>query len=154
MSTFYRRWQHLLAAGPGVDGLTRFPSAHSYLVMAHSRGAAHARLERLLGGADAAHAAETADRYIRELMTALTRGARRAQHCSVLGQLADELATGPGKHSKADAAFAVQGYASGKLSLTRAIRMLRDHATRHPDAGLDRQAYLHPYPDALRCEDY
>ena len=83
-------------------------------------------------------------------MTTLARPGHRGQHYTVLAQLAAELEPLLTPRERALLAGTLAAYRAGNLALTETIGTLRSHVERHAQLGLDRQAYLYPYPDSLR----
>jgi uncharacterized protein YbbK (DUF523 family)/uncharacterized protein YbgA (DUF1722 family) len=146
----YRRWQELLSRGPTVAGLSDFHIAHKYLVMAHSRAACR-RLEQLLASLPQDRPETVAERYIRELMSALRRPARRPGHYAVLRELADGVQHLSDRRERSTLANILSSYRDAGCGHDGAIDVLR-HAIARPGAPdwMVRQVYLHPYPDSLR----
>jgi len=149
----FRRWQVLLDRGLTAATLESFHVAHRHLAMAHSQACAQ-RLSRLLRSRDDNAIVTTGRHYLQELLTGLAHPATRARHSIVLSDLAGRLAPRPDSAHRSDLSRQLDAYRDGQLSLSEALRALREQFRQcepATPAGLG-EAYLYPYPDSLRAD--
>lgn len=144
----YRRWQDLRASGLSRAALIAFHADHKYLLMAHSQ-AAYQRLGRLLADLKGVDLACLADRYQAEMMAALARRVTRKRHVNVLQHVFGYLKKRIDAGDKAELGASIEAYRRGEVPLIVPTWLLRDYFRRYPDAYIERQYYLDPYPPAL-----
>jgi len=144
----YRRWQDFRGQRLTARGLVDFHACHKYLVMAHSQ-AAYQRMGRLLSNLKGVDLPAVAEEYIGELMAALKRRVNRDRHVNVLQHIMGYLKKRLDGEDKQELLAATEAYRRGEVPLIVPLFLLRHHFRHHPDPYMDRQWYLHPYPDAL-----
>ncbi len=142
------RWQWLLQEGLDATRLLDFHTAHKYLVMAHSQ-AAYQRLGRLLANLSHVDLQRIAEIYSEELMHALKRRIGRKRHVNVLQHILGYLKKRIDKEDKIELNASIEAYRRGETPLIVPITLLRHYFRRHPDPYMEKQLYLHPYPDNL-----
>lgn len=144
----YHRWQDFRRQRLTAKGLLTFHAAHKYLLMAHSQ-AAYRRLGKLLANLKDVHLPAVAEAYIGELMTALRRRVDRGRHVNVLQHMTGYLKKALGEADRQELVEAIEAYRRGEVPLIVPLFLLRHHLRHHPDAYLQGQWYLDPYPAAL-----
>lgn len=144
----YQRWQQLLTEGITTARLMDFHTTHKYTVMAHSQ-AAYRRLGQLLAGLPGNSPDQIAGEYAEELMHTLKRRVGRKRHLNVLRHIMGRLKKQIDNDDKAELNACVEAYRRGETPLAVPITRLKHYLRRHRDACLERQHYLHPYPERL-----
>ncbi len=146
----YHRWQQLQAAGINSKQLVAFHSEHKYALMSRSQKG-YRELGQLIAtvGCHKANLTQLAERYIRQLMEEMKKPAQRKHHTNVLlhmmGYLKRQLST----DEKSELLQQINLYQKGIIPLIVPMTLLKHHLNRHPNAYLQRQHYLAPYPEAL-----
>ena len=90
-----------------------------------------------------------AGEYFAELIVALRRKASRQTHSNVLEHIAGHFKRALAGHEKSELRELIEQYRLGTVPLVVPVTLLKHHLLNHPDAYLDRQAYLQPYPAEL-----
>ena len=144
----YDRWRSLLAEGLTSGRLIDFHSNHKDLVMAHSQ-AAYQRMGRTLADLRNVDLEAVAGWYFAELMEALRRRVNRKRHLNVLQHMLGYLKRSIDSGDKAELVQNIEAYRRGDVPLIVPITLFRHYFRRHPDPYMERQVYLHPYPDEL-----
>ncbi|MEM9256395.1 MAG: DUF523 and DUF1722 domain-containing protein [Pseudomonadota bacterium] len=148
----YHRWKRLLAAGLSAGSLVEFYSRHKYLAMAH-----HVPSYKLLGHmmADAGNRNidRLKDEFIATLMTALANPATRRSHTNVLFHLSGYLKRSISSPQRQRLSSRIEEYRTGQIPLAVPITMLRHHFADHPDAYIDYQVFLEPFPRTLKLHN-
>ena len=144
----YHNWKTLLREGLSAHKLIQFYSRHKYLVMAH-HVPTYKRLGPLLADAGAAPLEELAREFIEALMAALTRVATRRSHSNVLFHIAGYLKRRIPSPQRQRLAGLIEDYRTGKVPLIVPVTMLKHHFADNPDAYIDTQVFLEPYPEDL-----
>jgi len=142
------RWRRTCTAELTRGKLIGFHSDHKYLVMAHSQ-AAYKRLGQLLADLRNVDLEAVAQMYFAELMTSLRRRVSRKRHVNVLQHMLGYLKKSIDSGDKAELIRHIEAYRDGEVPLIVPTTLLRHHFRRHPDPYMERQVYLHPYPDEL-----
>lgn len=144
----YQLWHQLMGGGLSAGSLIDFHTDHKYMVMAHSQ-AAYQRLGKLLSDLSGDRLQTVADKYIKELMTALTRRVSRKRHVNVLQHIMGYLKKRIDSDDKAELTLSIEAYRRGETPLVVPITLLRHYLRVHHDAYMERQQYLFPYPESL-----
>ncbi len=144
----YARWKKLVAAGINKSGLLGFHAEHKYLLMSHST-LAYKQLGQLLSDLRKVSLADIAERYISELMQALSKPATRKRHSNVMQHLLGYLKNTLDSAHRADLGDAIDAYRRGEFPLVVPIRLLQHHFSINPHPYITRQVYLNPHPSAL-----
>jgi len=58
-----------------------------------------------------------------------------------------------GAEEKAELSELIAQYRTGDVPLIVPLTLLRHHFRRHPDAYIEQQVFMRPYPDALRLRN-
>ncbi|MBV2131028.1 YbgA family protein [Arsukibacterium indicum] len=141
-------YQQQMQQGFTVAKLVSFHSRYKFLVMAHSP-VAYRELGRLVASAKLFDAAELSQRYLINLMQALTNIASRKQHTNVLQHLQGFLKKSLSQAEKQELADLIHRYRQGFLPLMSPLTMLTHHLRQHPNQYVSAQRYLNPYPEQL-----
>jgi uncharacterized protein YbgA (DUF1722 family)/uncharacterized protein YbbK (DUF523 family) len=144
----WQRWRALAAGGMTLDRLRDFHARHKYLLLAQQPGA-YRHLSRLVALAAQRPIEAAARDYLHVFMAALRVAASRRHHAAVLQQLAGGLEKILGAKERQEWAALITRYRQGRVPLDVPLTLLREQARRHPDAWLQRQVYLQPYPPEL-----
>lgn len=148
----YHDWKQLRAGGLTAGKLVAFYSRYKYLVMAHDP-ASYQALGPMVAAAGKQPLDELAPAFIAALMAALARRATRRSHTNVLYHLSGYL-----KRSIADAERQrlrelIEQYRLGQVPLIVPVTLLRHHFANKPNAYIDSQVFMEPYPDTLKLRN-
>lgn len=144
----YQAWKALSAQGLSPRALVDFHSRHKYLVMAHDV-AAYKTLGRLLADAGKRDPEQLGQEFITLLMAALSRRATRRSHTNTLFHLAGYLKRALADAERQRLRDLIDQYRRGEVPLVVPVTLLRHHFANHPNAYIDQQVFLQPFPDAL-----
>jgi len=144
----YKHWQDLEASGLTKHKLTTFHSQYKYTVMSHDL-IAYKNLGQLLARADLP-LAEMASSYIAGLMAALTIKATRKKHANTLAHIQGYFSQHLQAHERKELCEQIDAYRSGLIPLIAPLTLINHYLLQYPKDYLAKQAYLSPYPDALR----
>lgn len=147
-ASVYHHWKLLCREGLSAHTLIQFYSRHKYLVMAH-HVPSYKQLGKLLANAGAENIEALAQTFISELMSALTRPATRRSHSNVLFHIAGYLKRSIATEQRQRLAVLIEDYRTGRVPLVVPITMLKHHFADAPDAYIDAQVFLEPYPEQL-----
>lgn len=127
--------------------LVDFHSQYKMLVMAYNPQAYQA-LGRLVAGAKGQEEI-TARQYLTLMMSALSKPTNRRKHTNVLMHFQGYFKKQLGKADKQELSEQIDKYRLGYVPLMAPITLLRHHLNNHPNAYLQQQRYLQPFPEAL-----
>jgi len=144
----YHQWKDLRHNNPSPSTLLGFYSRHKYLVMAHHVDS-YKQLGRMLSDLGGKDLDTVADEFINCLMSALARPATRRSHSNVLFHIAGYLKRRIPSAQRQRLSELIEQYRTGQVPLIVPITMLRHHFADNPDAYIDNQAFLEPYPEGL-----
>lgn len=144
----YHDWKLLLDDGLTAGRLVAFYSRYKYLIMAH-HVPTYERLGRLLADAGKRDPQALGREFIAALMGGLTHRANRRSHSNVLYHLAGYLKRQLGSDERQRLATLIDRYRVGQVPLVVPVTMLQHHFANHPNAYIDRQVFLAPFPDEL-----
>jgi uncharacterized protein YbgA (DUF1722 family)/uncharacterized protein YbbK (DUF523 family) len=148
----YHDWKQLVAGGVSANALIDFYSRYKYLAMAH-HVPSYKQLGRMLANAGREPLDELADSFISTLMAALAIRATRRSHSNVLHHIAGYLKRRIPAEQRQRLAGLIDDYRVGQVPLIVPITMIRHHFADNPDAYIDNQAFLQPYPEELRLRN-
>lgn len=144
----YAEWQRLQRAGLTRKALIYFHERYKYQLMATCR-----EQYQLLGRELAQSAAKPLDlfaaEYFSAFMNALKNPASRGSHSNVLQHLTGYLKRALSSPEKQELQELIQQYRLGIVPLVVPITLIKHHFRRHPDAYIERQAYMQPHPEHL-----
>ena len=86
-------------------------------------------------------------------MAALTLRATRRSHSNVLFHLAGYLKRQLSAEQRQRLSLLIEDYRSGKIPLIVPVTLLKHYFADHPNAYIDGQVFLDPYPDGLRVRN-
>lgn len=144
----YARWQELLRNGLTRQGLILFHERYKYQLMASNREQ-YQVLGRAVAQSSGTPLAEFAPVYFRQLMEALKKPASRGSHTNVLQHMSGYLKKALSSPEKQELQRLITQYRTGVVPLVVPITLIKHHFRRHPDAYIERQAYLQPHPEEL-----
>jgi uncharacterized protein YbgA (DUF1722 family)/uncharacterized protein YbbK (DUF523 family) len=148
----YHDWKTLLEKGLTAHRLIEFYTRYKYLVMAH-HVPAYKSLGPMLADAGRQPLHELAATFISTLMAALTRRATRRSHSNVLFHLAGYLKQRINAEQRRRLSVLIEDYRTGKIPLIVPITMLKHHFADHPNAYIDGQVFLDPFPGELQVRN-
>ncbi|MFT4613722.1 MAG: hypothetical protein ACI9NT_000863 [Bacteroidia bacterium] len=144
----YYEWRALKAQGLTAKGLIAFYSRYKYLTMAHDVPS-YKKLGKMLANAGKENIEELSQNFISTLMTALTRPATRRSHSNTLFHIAGYLKRRIPDEQKRRLTALIEDYRTGQIPLVVPVTMLRHHFADNPDAYINSQVFMSPYPDKL-----
>ncbi len=144
----YHDWKQLLAGGLSAGRLVDFYSRYKYLVMAH-HVPTYESLGRMLADAGKRDPEALGGEFISALMQGLTHRANRRSHSNVLYHIAGYLKRQLGSEERQRLATLIDRYRLGQVPLVVPVTMLQHHFANHPNAYIDRQVFLEPFPEEL-----
>ncbi len=148
----YYDWRRLRKEGLSAHALVSFYGRYKYLVMAH-HVPSYKAIGQMLAQAGKRDIDTLADEFIATLMAALTKPATTRSHTNVLFHLAGYLKrqlSGPERQRLAEL---IEQYRVGQVPLVVPVTMLRHHFANNPNAYIDQQVFMAPYPDELRLRN-
>jgi uncharacterized protein YbgA (DUF1722 family)/uncharacterized protein YbbK (DUF523 family) len=144
----YKRWQALKETGLTKHKLMTFHSKYKYSVMSHDL-VAYKKLGQLLARADL-NIDEMAHEYIHGLMGALRIKATRKKHANTLAHIQGYFSKHLTKAQRAELSQQIEAYRVGLMPLLVPLTLMKHYLLEHPKQYLAQQAYLDPYPEALK----
>ena len=96
---------------------------------------------------------ELATQFIHALMAALTHRATRRSHSNVLFHLAGYLKRTITTPQRQRLAALIEDYRTGQVPLVVPVTLLKHYFSDNPNAYIDGQVFLDPYPEALRVRN-
>lgn len=141
-------YQQVMAAGFSVGKLVAFHSRYKFLIMAHSP-VAYRQLGKLVAEAKLFTPAALQQRYLTELMQALSNIANRKQHANVLQHLQGFLKKLMDSAARQEMAELIDRYRRGLVPLMAPVTLLQHYLRLYPNSYLQQQAYFSPYPEQL-----
>lgn len=148
----HARWRRLQAGTVTASRLLNFHTSHKYLLLAHSE-VAYRALGALLADLSTGSTAEIADRYIKQLMQALSKPASRKRHSNVLLHLLGYLKRSLDAPLRRDLASTIDAYRNGIYPLVVPVRLLQHQFSAHPHPYVSKQVYLDPHPADLKLRN-
>ena len=148
----YHNWKQLLAEGLTPGGLIDFYSRHKYLVMAHHLPS-YKQIGPMLAEAGKRDIDSLGKEFIHVLMSALTHRASRRSHSNVLFHLSGYLKKRIESEERQRLKQLIEQYRLGHIPLVVPVTMLKHHFANHPNAYIDQQVFLEPYPDELQLRN-
>ncbi|HBD10588.1 MAG TPA: hypothetical protein DCZ13_00480 [Porticoccaceae bacterium] len=143
----YQDWLSIMHDGLSAAALIDFHSRYKFLLMAHSP-TAYLELGNLLANLSA-DIDRIAQRYITRLMRTLAQPITRRNHANVLQHIQGYLKNSLSSAERVELAKNIDKYRIGKLPLLAPITLIRHYLAVHPNAYMESQRYLQPYPDEL-----
>lgn len=148
----YHNWKTLLHGDLTVHRLVAFYSGYKYLVMAHHLPS-YKTLGPMLADAGKADLKVLSQEFIETLMSALSHRTTRRSHSNVLYHLSGYLKkTVPGEERQRLQGL-IEQYRTGQVPLIVPVTMLKHHFANSPNAYIDSQVFMAPYPDTLQLRN-
>lgn len=144
----YAEWQRLLRSGLSRKALIDFHTRYKYQLMA-TCPVQYRALGRLVAGCSRQSLEELAPRYFTQLMAALKKTASRGTHSNALQHLCGYLKGFLSGAEKQELHHLIEQYRRGIIPLVVPLTLIKHHFRLHPDAYIERQAYLQPHPEEL-----
>jgi len=148
----YHDWKQLCADGLSSHKLIGFYSRYKYLVMAH-HVPGYKTLGRMVADAGNVPLATLASDFIKELMAALTHRATLRSHTNVLFHLSGYLKRSVSAQERQRLKELIEQYRLGQIPLVVPLTMLKHHFANNPNAYIDSQVFMAPYPDELKLRN-
>lgn len=148
----YHEWKMLRQSDLTAHRLIAFYTRYKYLVMAH-HVPSYKALGPMLANAGKQPVEKLADEFIHAFMAALTHRATRRTHSNVLFHLAGYLRRRITAAQRQRLAGLIEDYRTGKVPLIVPVTLLKHHFADHPNAYVNGQVFLDPYPDELRVRN-
>ena len=144
----YHDWQQLCRQGVTRGRLIAFHSRYKYQLLAHHPGA-YRELGRYLANMTELPLQHIAERYSTGLMQALRCRATRRNHTNVLQHLQGYFKKQLSTAQKAELQGTIDKYRRGIMPLMAPMTLLQHYLREYPNAYLQQQVYLNPYPEEL-----
>ena len=148
----YHDWKLLSAEGLNVHALIAFYSRYKYLVMAH-HVPTYKELGRLLADAGKQPLEALSHTFITRLMYGLSQRSTQRSHSNVLYHIAGYLKREIPASERQRLAALIDQYRLGLVPLVVPVTMLKHHFANNPNAYIDQQLYMAPYPDELKLRN-
>jgi len=148
----YHDWKRLRAEGLSAHKLIEFYSRYKYLVMAH-HVPSYKTLGRMLADAGQQPLEELSTAFITTLMTGLRNRATQRSHSNVLFHLSGYLKRSVSSEERQRLKDLIEQYRLGHIPLVVPVTMLRHHFANNPNAYIDQQVFMAPYPDELKLRN-
>lgn len=148
----YHQWQQMAAAGLSSRALIEFYSRYKYLVMAH-HVPSYKQIGPMLADMSKRDVQSVADEFIVVFMNALTQRATRRSHANVLQHLSGYLKKKVASAERQRLSELIDSYRLGQVPLVVPVTMLKHHFANNPNAYIEQQVFLSPYPDELQLRN-
>jgi uncharacterized protein YbgA (DUF1722 family)/uncharacterized protein YbbK (DUF523 family) len=148
----YHDWKTLTGQELTAHRLIEFYTRYKYLVMAHHTPS-YKSLGPLVATAGKQPLNELASEFISTLMAALTHRATRRSHSNVLFHLSGYLKQRITNEQRQRLSGLIEDYRTGKVPLIVPITLLKHHFADNPNAYINGQVFLDPYPEELRVRN-
>ncbi len=149
----YQRWRDSFDKRVRRGNLVAFHTAHKLTLMAHSP-VRYRELGRIVAALGTRPLREDIDAYGEQFMEALRLLATRRKHTNVLQHIAGYFKRKIDSDDRTELAGCIEDYHAGSVPLIVPLTLVRHHLRRHPDAWLECQTYLHPYPAELMLRNH
>lgn len=144
----YHHWRRLCRDGLTHHQLLKFYARHKYLVMSRHVPTYQA-LGRLLADAKREPLETLAPQVIALIMAALQRPATRRGHTNVLEHIRGYLKRRITPEEKSELGEVIEQYRTGVVPLIVPLTLLKHFFRRYPDAYIEQQVFMQPYPHVL-----
>jgi uncharacterized protein YbgA (DUF1722 family)/uncharacterized protein YbbK (DUF523 family) len=143
----YHDWKCLMHDGLTASSLVAFHSRNKFLLLAHDPKTYY-QLGPLLS--DLSRDLEArAEEYIERFMQALAKVATRKRQCNVLQHIQGFFKDHLSASQREELTEVIERYRVGVAPLMAPLTLINHFLREHPNAYLDQQRYLKPYPDSL-----
>jgi uncharacterized protein YbgA (DUF1722 family)/uncharacterized protein YbbK (DUF523 family) len=144
----YFHWRQLNQQGLTHHALAKFYSRHKYLVMSRHVPTYQA-LGKLLADAKREPLDQLAPQVITLILDALKRPATRQGHANVLEHIRGYLKRRISAEEKSELGAVIEQYRTGIVPLIAPLTLLKHFFRRYPDAYIEQQIFMQPYPEQL-----
>ena len=144
----YKHWQTLLASGLTHHKLMSFHSQYKYKLMSHDL-VAYKKLGQLLAS-NKQDINLLAQDYISQFMAAMTKIATRKKHANTLAHIQGYFSKQLKANERQELTNSIDDYRKGLIPLIAPLTLIKHYLLHHPKDYLSQQAYLDPYPEALK----
>ena len=144
----YSNWLQLNGQGLTHHALAQFYSRHKYLVMSRHVPSYQA-LGKLLADAKREPLKQLAPQVITVILDALKRPATRHGHANVLEHIRGYLKKSISAAEKSELGAVIAQYRTGIVPLVVPLTLLKHFFRRYPDAYIEQQLFMQPYPEEL-----
>lgn len=144
----HHEFRHTVLGDISMKNLIAYHSRYKYIVMAHSQ-AAYKSLGHLLSGQVHLPIKELCGEYFQQFMQALSKPAKRKNHCNVLMHLVGYLKRDVDSKVRQDILDVVEQYRRGEVNLTTPATLLYHYLKLYGSEYVKEQRYFAPYPQAL-----
>lgn len=144
----YYHWRTLCREGLTHHQLLKFYARHKYLVMSRHIPTYQA-LGRLLADAKREPLDTLVPQVIALIMDALKRPATRRGHTNVLEHIRGYLKRRINAEEKQELGEVIEQYRTGIVPLIVPLTLLKHFFRRYPDAYIEQQVFMQPYPENL-----
>jgi uncharacterized protein YbgA (DUF1722 family)/uncharacterized protein YbbK (DUF523 family) len=148
----YHDWKQLVAEGLTANRLIGFYSRYKYLAMAH-HVPGYQQLGRMLADAGKQDPEALGKAFITTLMETLSRRATRRSHSNVLYHLSGYLKKSVSSEERQRLRKLIDRYRRGEVPLVVPITMLQHHFANKPNAYIESQVFMTPFPDELQLRN-
>jgi uncharacterized protein YbgA (DUF1722 family)/uncharacterized protein YbbK (DUF523 family) len=148
----YHNWKEMVSEGLTPHRLVTFYSSYKYLVMAH-HVPSYKALGPMLADAGKADLEALAREFIEALMAALRHRTTRRSHSNVLYHLSGYLKKSVSSEERQRLKDLIEQYRTGQVPLIVPVTMLKHHFANSPNAYIDSQVFMSPYPDTLQLRN-
>ena len=148
----YHDWKQLLGSGLSAHKLVEFYSRYKYLVMAH-HVPSYKSLGRLVADAGKQNLEQLGSEFAGTMMYALSQRATRRSHSNVLYHLSGYLKRDVSGEERQRLRALIDQYRLGQIPLVVPVTMLKHHFANSPNAYIDSQVFMAPYPDELQLRN-
>ncbi|MFK7977100.1 MAG: YbgA family protein [Halioglobus sp.] len=148
----YHDWKQTVATNVSARALIEFYTRYKYLVMAH-HVPSYQRLGKMLANAGKENIEQLSAEFIETLMAALTHTTTRASHGNTLFHISGYLKRDLTPEQRQRLRDLIESYRKGEVPLVVPVTMLKHYFADSPDAYINSQVFLNPYPDELRLRN-
>lgn len=128
--------------------LINFHSRYKYLLLAYNPES-YKSLGKWVANNDGHNFENMVDTYLRGLMDALSKPARRNRHVNVLMHIQGYFKKSLNKKQKSELSLLISDFHKGFQPLAAPIALLKHYLSEYPNAYLERQMYFQPFPKEL-----
>lgn len=144
----YRRWRHLVDAGPSKRDLVTFHARHKLIYMSHNQDKTR-ELGRLVAAINKLPVDDFCEQYINAVTELIRKPANRKNHANVLKHIQGYLKRDLDTDDRQELEQTIEQYRQGYLPLIVPVTLLRHYFRKHPDSYIDESWYMQPHPKEL-----